>query len=80
MSSESSLESEIERRRTFASFHPDAGKTTITEKLLLQRSDRYREREVAQVDRHATSVDADGAAARHFGDDSLCSFPTPAAR
>ena len=31
-----SLESEIKRRRTFAIIsHPDAGKTTLTEKLLL---------------------------------------------
>ena len=32
----SSLEEEIARRRTFAIIsHPDAGKTTLTEKLLL---------------------------------------------
>ena len=31
-----SLQSEIQRRRTFAIIsHPDAGKTTLTEKLLL---------------------------------------------
>ena len=30
-----SLEYEIERRRTLALFRPDAGKTTMTEKLLL---------------------------------------------
>ena len=31
-----SLQKEIERRRTFAIIsHPDAGKTTLTEKLLL---------------------------------------------
>ena len=31
-----SLESEIKRRRTFAIIsHPDAGKTTLTEKFLL---------------------------------------------
>jgi peptide chain release factor 3 len=31
-----SIESEVKRRRTFAIIsHPDAGKTTLTEKLLL---------------------------------------------
>ena len=36
MSSTSTLEREVMRRRTFAIIsHPDAGKTTLTEKLLL---------------------------------------------
>ena len=35
-SSRSRLAAEVERRRTFAIIsHPDAGKTTLTEKLLL---------------------------------------------
>lgn len=36
------MNNEIERRRTFAIIsHPDAGKTTLTEKFLLLE-DRYR--------------------------------------
>ena len=44
-----SLESEIKRRRTFAIIsHPDAGKTTLTEKFLLYD---YPDREVSAVRR-----------------------------
>jgi len=36
MSIESEIKREVDRRRTFAIIsHPDAGKTTITEKILL---------------------------------------------
>ncbi len=39
-----SLESEIKRRRTFAIIsHPDAGKTTLTEKFLLYRPGKGQE-------------------------------------
>ena len=54
----SSLETEIARRRTFAIIsHPDAGKTTLTEKLLLyggaiQLAGSVKSR---KADRHATS-------------------------
>ncbi|HBD33050.1 MAG TPA: peptide chain release factor 3, partial [Cupriavidus sp.] len=54
----SSLVSEIARRRTFAIIsHPDAGKTTLTEKLLwfggaIQVAGEVRAR---KADRHATS-------------------------
>ena len=54
----SSIRSEVERRRTFAIIsHPDAGKTTLTEKLLLfggaiQMAGTIRGRKAA---RHATS-------------------------
>ena len=54
----SQLRREIERRRTFAIIsHPDAGKTTLTEKLLLyggaiRQAGAVRAR---RVDRHATS-------------------------
>ncbi len=54
----SSLTEEIERRRTFAIIsHPDAGKTTLTEKLLLfghaiQQAGTVKGR---KADRHATS-------------------------
>ena len=54
----SSLSEEIERRRTFAIIsHPDAGKTTLTEKLLLygraiQQAGTVKGR---KADRHATS-------------------------
>ena len=43
---------EIERRRTFAIIsHPDAGKTTLTEKLLLQKrfEERLGQRETARA-------------------------------
>ncbi|MCK5191678.1 MAG: peptide chain release factor 3, partial [Methylococcales bacterium] len=54
----SDLLSELQRRRTFAIIsHPDAGKTTITEKLLLfggaiQLAGSVKGR---KADRHATS-------------------------
>ena len=53
---------EIERRRTFAIIsHPDAGKTTLTEKLLLVRrshqSGRLRQ---GQAERKARRVRLDG--------------------
>ena len=48
---------EIERRRTFAIIsHPDAGKTTLTEKLLLQ-SGWFRQ---GQAERQARRVRLDG--------------------
>ena len=53
---------EIERRRTFAIIsHPDAGKTTLTEKLLLYggaiQSGRLRQ---GQAERQARRVRLDG--------------------
>ncbi|MFN3564125.1 MAG: GTP-binding protein, partial [Moraxella osloensis] len=53
-----SLHSEIAKRRTFAIIsHPDAGKTTMTEKLLLwgQAIQRAGEVKSRKTDKHATS-------------------------
>ena len=53
-----SLQSEIVKRRTFAIIsHPDAGKTTMTEKLLLwgQAIQRAGEVKSRKTDKHATS-------------------------
>ena len=56
--SQSNLSSEIQQRRTFAIIsHPDAGKTTITEKLLLlgQLIQVAGSVKGKKADRHATS-------------------------
>ena len=65
------LAHEVRRRRTFAIIsHPDAGKTTLTEKLLLfsgaiQIAGSVKARKAT---RHATSrLDGDREAARHLG-------------
>ena len=56
--SESLLQKQVSKRRTFAIIsHPDAGKTTLTEKLLLfggaiQMAGSVKSR---KTDRHATS-------------------------
>ena len=63
---------EVKRRRTFAIIsHPDAGKTTLTEKLLLfggaiQMAGTVKGRKAA---RHATSdwMDGAGETARYLG-------------
>ena len=50
------LREEIERRRTFAIIsHPDAGKTTLTEKLLLYGSHPDRRFRQGQAERQACS-------------------------
>ena len=68
-----SLAAETARRRTFAIIsHPDAGKTTLTEKLLLYsaRDSHRRFRQSPQDrDKHATSrLDGYRETARHFRD------------
>jgi peptide subunit release factor RF-3 len=57
-------------RRTFAIIsHPDAGKTTLTEKLLLQGGAIHLAGEVkARGAAGAFGLDEDRAAARHLGD------------
>ena len=67
----SELSPQVRRRRTFAIIsHPDAGKTTLTEKLLLfsRRDPDRRQREGAQghAPRHLR-LDGDREAARHLG-------------
>ena len=63
-------QTEINKRRTFAIIsHPDAGKTTITEKLLLfggaiQQAGEVRATEVGAS--RDLGLDGDGEAARHF--------------
>ena len=57
-SSRSPLAAEVERRRTFAIIsHPDAGKTTLTEKLLLYGGAIHQAGSVKarRAQRHATS-------------------------
>ena len=53
-----SFEQEIDRRRTFAIIsHPDAGKTTITEKLLFNGGAIHRAGEVnVEHERHAARL------------------------
>ena len=66
-----SLATEVERRRTFAIIsHPDAGKTTLTEKLLLFGGAIQLAGQVkAKRDRahHPLRLDGDRARARHLG-------------
>jgi peptide chain release factor 3 len=67
----STLTDEIDRRRTFAIIsHPDAGKTTLTEKLLLFGGAIQLAGEVkARGERRRVRSDLDGgrARARHLG-------------
>ena len=74
---QSPLAAEVERRRTFAIIsHPDAGKTTLTEKLLLfggaiQLAGQVKAKRDRPID--PLGLDGDRARARHFrrhlGDD-----------
>ena len=70
---QSDIAREVARRRTFAIIsHPDAGKTTLTEKLLLfggaiQLAGQVRAK--GDRRRHAFRLDVDRAGARHFGRD-----------
>src|SRR5712692_12119777 len=65
----STLTDEIARRRTFAIIsHPDAGKTTLTEKLLLFRGAIQLAGEVkARGERAAGALGLDGGRARERG-------------
>ena len=77
------LAAEVARRRTFAIIsHPDAGKTTLTEKLLLYGGAiqlagavKAQERERATRER----LDGDGARARHLDHDERPAVPVPRA-
>ena len=69
---QSALKAEVERRRTFAIIsHPDAGKTTLTEKLLLyagaiELAGAVRGRKTERARR--VGLDGHRARARHLGD------------
>ena len=70
---------QVEKRRTFAIIsHPDAGKTTITEKLLLGQGlecgDRERE-EVGQI--RDVRLDGTREVAGHFDHDVSDAVPVP---
>ena len=71
MSESGRSRAEVERRRTFAIIsHPDAGKTTLTEKLAaVRRRDRAGRRGARPQDRSARRLRLDGhrARARHLG-------------
>ena len=81
--SASRLQTEIARRRTFAIIsHPDAGKTTLTEKLLLyggaiQLAGAVKAKRGRAARRQR--LDGDGARARHLDHDERAAVPVPAA-
>ena len=67
LSNQTDLPSEIARRRTFAIIsHPDAGKTTLTEKFLVWRCDPNSGSVRAGEARRTRSVYADGKGSRYF--------------